>query len=82
MEFRDLIGGALASIGLLVILLILGAIAVATARNLPYAVERWRSPDRLRQQEHLYARYAEWCSTNPDTANDMSFDRWKEAHDR
>lgn len=79
MDIKDLIGGALMSIGLLVVLCLLAVVLVAMAKNLPLAKAEGRLGRNLLRQQRLYASYTQWRKANR-SGDHLSFDQWKEAN--
>lgn len=80
MDIKDLIGGALMSIGLLTVLCLLAVVAVAMAKNLPLAKAEGRLGRNLLRQQRLYVSYTQWRKANR-SGEHLTFDQWKEAND-
>lgn len=78
-KISDLVGGALMGLGVLVVLILLGIVLVAMARNIPLAKAEGRLGRNLLRQQRLYTSYREWLKANR-TGDHLTFDQWKEAN--
>jgi hypothetical protein len=78
-NISDIVGGALMAIGLLTVLILLGVVLVAMAKNLPLAKAEGPLGLNLLRQQRLYTSYREWLKANR-SGDHLTFDQWKEAN--
>lgn len=78
-NITNLIAGAFMAIGFLTVLILLGLVLVAMAKNIPLARAEGRLGRNLLKQQRLYTSYREWRKANR-SGDHLTFDQWKEAN--